>query len=129
MDHIRDAGMGVDPGQAAVAVTEHPTATVVELHGDIDREVAEPLWDGVTSGYERGADVLVDLSDVTLIDCASLGALVRAEQLAERRGRRLCLVAPAAAVRWTLAATGLETAFPIFGDRREALREVSRAAV
>ncbi len=97
-------------------------ATVVELHGDIDLAVVEPLRDCMISGIEQDCDVLVDLADVTLIDCASLGALVQAGQLAERRGRKLCLVAPPPVVRWTLAAAGLAAAFPTFGERQLALR-------
>jgi anti-anti-sigma factor len=103
-------------------------ATVVELHGDIDRHVADPLWDCVVSGMERGADVLVDLADVTLIDCASLSTLVEARHLADRRGGTVCLVAPAAAVRRTLAATGLDTVFLTFHDRDQAVRQLSAAA-
>lgn len=125
MEYIQDMVVEADADQAAPVVTNDPGATVVELHGDIDLDVAEPLWDCVAAGYERGDDVLVDLSDVTLIDCAALGVLVRAEHLGSRRGHRLCLVAPAAAVRRTLAATGLQTAFPIFGDRRDARRDLS----
>ncbi|GIF01246.1 STAS domain-containing protein [Paractinoplanes rishiriensis] len=113
---------GGDLEAVQVVTPAHQAAPVVELHGDIDREVAEPLWDGVSAGSERGCDVLVDLADVSLIDRAALTMLVRAHHLADRRGCRVCLVAPSAAVRRTLAATGLNAVFPVFGDRRQALR-------
>jgi anti-anti-sigma factor len=105
------------------ATIEADGSKVVELHGDIDLAVVEPLRDCMISGVEKGLHILVDLADVTLIDCACLGALVQAGDLAGRRGQALCLVAPPPVVRRTLAAAGLDTAFPTFGDRRQALRE------
>ncbi|SNY25502.1 anti-anti-sigma factor [Paractinoplanes atraurantiacus] len=95
-------------------------AAVVELHGDIDVEVAEPLQDQLADGLERRDDILVDASDVSLIDCASLGVLIQAHQRADRRGCRFCLVAPSPAMRRTLAGTGLDAAFPIFRSRAHA---------
>jgi anti-anti-sigma factor len=84
-------------------------ATVVHLHGDIDMDVTDPLADCVTAGLERDADVVIDLSDVTLIDCVSLSALVEARRRADRRGLRMSLVAPPPQVRRTLDAAGLDT--------------------
>lgn len=116
---------GSGSGRIVTAMIERPAATVVELHGDIDLEVVQPLRDCVLSGVEQCADVLVELADVTLIDCACLGALVQGSRLADRRGHTLCLVAVPPPVQQTLIAAGLDTAFPTFGDRREALQELS----
>jgi anti-sigma B factor antagonist len=95
-------------------------ATVLELHGEIDLDVRESLRRSLVRGVERDADVLVDLADVTLLDCASLGVLVEAGHLAGRRGHQVCLVAPSPAVRRTLAVTRLDTVFPLFSDRDQA---------
>jgi anti-anti-sigma factor len=95
--------------------------TVVELHGEVDLDAAELLRDCLTDGVERNTDVLVDLADVTLIDCASLGVLVEARQLADRRGHRVCLIGPSPPVRRTLAATMLDSAFPLYPDRQRAM--------
>ena len=105
-----------------LAEIEREGAVVVELHGDIDLESTELLADCLAVGAERGTDVLVDLSDVTLIDCSALAVLVQARQLAERRGRKVCLVAPPRLVRRILTAVGLDTVFLIAGDRRQAHR-------
>ncbi|MEU4245751.1 STAS domain-containing protein [Actinoplanes sp. NPDC026619] len=117
--------MDLGTGQVVLPVIDAPGATVVELHGDIDLAVVEPLRDGVDAGVELGDDVLVDLADVTLLDCASLSVLVRAGDLACRRGHRVCLVAPAPIVRRTLAACGLDMTFPVYHDRGRALQELS----
>jgi anti-anti-sigma factor len=101
----------------------------VELHGEVDAEFVEILRDCLADGVRRDTDVLVDLADVTLIDCACLGALVEARRLAAGRGRRVCLVAPRPVVRQTLAATMLDTAFPVYPDRDRALSDLSAGAV
>lgn len=100
-------------------------AAVVELHGEIDLELVESLREAVVSRVERGIDVLVDLADVSLIDCASLGVLVQADWFAGRCGHRVCLVAPPNQIRRTLAAAGLDTAFLMFHDRHQAIRGLS----
>ncbi|WP_127508338.1 STAS domain-containing protein [Actinoplanes solisilvae] len=113
---------GTTTGRIVTPSAEAGGAAVVELHGDIDLEVVELLHDCVTSALEHGSDVLVELADVTLMDGASLSALVQADQLADRRGCTMCLVAPTAVVRRTLACAGLGSAFVTFGDREQASR-------
>lgn len=117
------ADYGTD--QIVTATLDATGVPVVELHGDIDLGVIEPLRDGVVNAVEQGTDVLVDLAGVTLIDCASLGVLVQADRLAVRRGVRVFLVAPSPIVSRTLAAAGLDAAFPTFNDYHEAFRELS----
>ena len=107
-------------GRVMTPAAEAGDAAIVVLHGDIDLEVVELLHDCVTSALEHGSDVLIELADVTLMDGASLSALVQADQLADRRGRIMCLVAPAAVVRRTLACAGLGSTFATFGDRSQA---------
>ena len=97
-------------------VTPESAGTVVELHGDIDLATTELLEDCLTAGVERGGDVFVYLADVTLIDCASLGVLVEAGRVAERRGRTVHLVAPSSFVQHILAAAELGEVFPVIGD-------------
>lgn len=100
-------------GQVVAPTVDAMGTTVVELHGEIDRAVVEPLRDCVLSSIERDADVLVDLADVSLIDFSSLSFLVQAAQVADRRGRRLCLVAVSPIVQRTLAAAGLDRTLAI----------------
>lgn len=101
------------------------TVTVVELHGEVDFGVVEMLRDCLADGVGRNTDVVVDLADVTLIDCVSLGALVEAGRLADRRGHELCLAAPGSAIRRTLAATMLDTAFRLYPSQQQAVHCMS----
>lgn len=118
---LADTGTGrIDAPSAGTA-----GAALVELHGDIDLEVAAQLRDRILSHVERDTDVLVDLSDVTLIDGVSLAALIYAGRMAAHRGRKLCLVAPSPVVRRTLSYAGLGGAFAEFPDVRQALGHVS----
>jgi anti-sigma B factor antagonist len=107
----------------AASVREVPggTAPVVELHGDIDLATVDLLEDCLAVGVERGGDVLVDLADVTLIDGASLGVLVRAGRAAERRGRTMHLVAPSAFIQRILMAAGLGDVFSVVHEERRAM--------
>ncbi|WP_244177435.1 STAS domain-containing protein [Streptomyces atriruber] len=68
-------------------------AIVIELHGEVDvvayqRSVS--LVDAVTAGPEPV--VIIDLSQVTFIDCSGLSLLMRAHRRVTTRGRRLRIV-------------------------------------
>lgn len=104
-----------------VAVPARPHIAVIELHGEIDLHVAPALEAGLTAGLHRRAHLLVDLSGVDLIDCRSLGLLVRARHAAQQRHTVLALVAPSPLVRLILHATRLGAVFPTFTDREQAL--------
>lgn len=82
--------------------------TVVRIHGDVDAEVAPALQTCLVGGLERGADVLVDLTGVSLIDGACQGVLVRAHCRARSLGLLLALAAPSPSVQRTLAATRVD---------------------
>ncbi|WP_306334517.1 STAS domain-containing protein [Streptomyces sp. KL118A] len=68
-------------------------AIVIELHGEVDvvayqRSVS--LVDAVTAGPEPV--VIIDLSQITFIDCSGLSLLMRAHRRVTTRGRRLRIV-------------------------------------
>jgi anti-anti-sigma factor len=94
--------------------------TAITLRGEIDIQVAQPLHEEVTRALNRGTHVVLDLTAVTLIDCACLGMLVRSRRQADRRDRVIAMAAPAPLVERTLRATLVHTEFPIFPDRRQA---------
>lgn len=98
-------------GQVIESPATGDDPAVVRLRGEIDTQLAEPLEDCVGSALDRRTDVVVDLTEVSLIGDAALRVLVQANPVAERRGRRIRLARPSQAVRRTLAAAGLENAF------------------
>jgi anti-anti-sigma factor len=75
---------------------EQDGVTVIEVRGTIDVESAFELRDVLTGAVSRdGARIMVDLSQVGLIDSSGIGVLVTAHRHAEASGARLVLAAPA----------------------------------
>ncbi|MCM4083880.1 STAS domain-containing protein [Paractinoplanes hotanensis] len=109
-----------------VAPTVRPadSKTVMELvlSGDVDMENAQELRRYLTGALERGADIVIDLADVRLIDCACLDVLVRAARTAHTLDSVISLVTPSDLVRMTLRVTEADILFPICDDRAAALR-------
>ncbi len=96
-------------------------AAVVEMHGDLDISVRDQLQDVLGRAGAVRRDVVLDLAGVPLIDSTGLGLLVRAHQRARRCGGRVCLAAPSRFVVTVLHTMRLESVFPIFDDRAQAL--------
>jgi anti-sigma B factor antagonist len=95
---------------------------VIALEGELDlhaaRALAPRLSEAAGAGYPH---LILDLSDVTLLDSTALGAIVQVQQRFNRQGRRLSVVAPhgsAAAV--LLELSGLQSRFSVFGSREAA---------
>lgn len=83
---------------------------VARLSGTLDAESTEEF---VTSleGYlpESGAALLVDMSQLELIDSSGLGAIIRLVARTRLRQGQVILVAPSAFVRGVFEATHLDT--------------------
>jgi anti-sigma B factor antagonist len=95
-------------GQARIRVT-----------GDLDAATAPRLRRCVSELAELGAaDFAVDLSRVSFLDCAGLGALVSAKKRLRATGGDLRVVAASRSVRRVLALTGFAAAFGLDGDGR-----------
>jgi anti-sigma B factor antagonist len=74
-------------------------------------------------------DLILDLSDIDLIDSSALCVMAGALQRLQEEDRRLMLVVTRPHVMRILTIAGLQTAFTIVASRREALRHVvARAA-
>lgn len=80
-------------------ITDHGGVKVVHLHGPIDvsrsMELRELLGAQIDSAAAR---VLLDLSDVTLIDSSGIGILVTAHRRADGQGARFALAGAAGTV-------------------------------
>jgi anti-anti-sigma factor len=90
-------------------------ATIV-LHGDLDLLVATRLRETLSDAGEAYRYLLLDLSDVRLVDSTGLGLLVRAHQAAKRKGGVVCLIAPSPFIQTVLFTMRLHPIFPIFAD-------------
>ncbi|MFE9690277.1 STAS domain-containing protein [Micromonospora sp. NPDC005806] len=84
-------------------------------------DLVDPVRRALAESVTLGDRVLVDLTEVEVIDSAGLGLLVRARQHARQDGRRLCLVAPSRFVLTVLHTMRLDGVFPVFDSRTRAL--------
>jgi anti-anti-sigma factor len=92
----------------------------VALHGDLDLLVATSLRQTLNDVCEECRHLLLDLTDVRLIDSTGLGLLVRTHQAVKRKGGVVCLVAPSAFIQTVLFTMRLHPIFPIFPDLKAA---------
>ena len=116
-----------DASVQVVTVPAHPQVAVIRLHGDIDLQVLPALQAGLSAALHRRAHLLVDLSDVHLIDCPCLGLFVRARRAAQQNSTVFALVAPPPLVRLSLHAVRLDAAFPTFTHLQQALATLAAA--
>jgi anti-anti-sigma factor len=107
-DCARTSPTDAEPHPDVLPSPDHPPA-VVALTGELDvltaPDVRRVLQDAGADG-----DVVVDLSEVTFIDCSNLGTLLEARN---RLGSRLSLRACSRPVQRLLALTGLCDAFTL----------------
>ncbi|MDH6129055.1 STAS domain-containing protein [Kitasatospora sp. GP82] len=80
---------------------------VVRAGGEIDLDTAPSLRRALAAALESHWEVVLDLSEVTFMDCAGLSALVRARNQADRFGARLVLRGAGECVVRLLKLTGL----------------------
>jgi anti-sigma B factor antagonist len=85
------------PGQMSVAVRAEPTATIVEVRGELDLLTAPQLaseLDTLLSAEPR--PIAIDLSETTFMDSAGIHVLVSARQRARRHLAVICAPGPVA---------------------------------
>jgi anti-sigma B factor antagonist len=107
----------------------HHRVTVVDLHGDLDIATAPAITarlDPLTATAHP--DLVVDLREVTFVDCSGLAALCRARRRTLDRGGRLRLVVDSPRLLRTLRATRLVHAFDVYAALpAEPVRQASEA--
>ncbi|MGW4379726.1 STAS domain-containing protein [Kitasatospora sp. NPDC004531] len=79
----------------------------VQVNGEIDLDTVPSLRRALAAAIDSHREVVLDLSEVTFMDCAGLGALVRARNQADRCGARLVLRGAGRRVVRLLELTGL----------------------
>ncbi|MFD8708639.1 STAS domain-containing protein [Kitasatospora sp. NPDC059648] len=88
-------------------MTTQVTPFVVTAYGEIDLDTAPRLHRELSRALVEHQEVVLDLSQVTFMDCSGLGVLVRARDQADRSGRRLVLRGVGRPVAQLLKLTGL----------------------
>ncbi|NGN64834.1 STAS domain-containing protein [Streptomyces sp. A7024] len=96
--------------------------TVLELRGEIDLAALprlQPHIDFATGGH--GPQIVIDLRQVTFLDCSGLRLLCRARTRAEERGGRVRLICDHPLTLRILRAAGLMQAFRPVADMEAAV--------
>ncbi|WBB50899.1 STAS domain-containing protein [Verrucosispora sp. WMMA2044] len=103
-------------------------AAVVPVDGSGDQDTGDALRAALRGAFDVAGTVVVDLTQVQVIDSLGLGMLVRAHRDVRERGGRLCLAAPSRFIRTVLHTMKLDGVFPIFDSLDAALDQLRNAA-
>jgi anti-sigma B factor antagonist len=98
------------PGAELEASVRHGFVVVV-LRGDLDVTGAADAEAAIAALVARGRSLIIDMSALDFMDCASLCALLRVQILARRGGGDVVLAAPQPHVLRLLALTGRDGVF------------------
>jgi anti-sigma B factor antagonist len=102
------------------AIRDDGAHVVVTLRGELDIANAADLGAVLSEAVARNPHVIADLSDLTFIDCAILGILVRARTRAREAGGDLVLAGARGRVRRVLALPCLAGVFLVYAGVNEA---------
>jgi anti-anti-sigma factor len=97
------------------------TPITVTVSGDLD-VVGAPLLRGLRSRLPHGGDLVIDLSGVTFIDCAGVGALVTTHRQTQARGGSFRLANVPPTVQRVLELTGVNLLTAGAGGRADRRR-------
>jgi len=86
---------------------------VVALRGELDVGGAASVEAAITDVVVPGQRVIIDMSALDFMDCASLGALLRVQGLARSCGSDVVLAAPSGRARRLLVLSGQDQAFRV----------------
>ena len=107
------------------AIRDEGARVVVMLRGELDIANAADLGAVLSEAVARNPHVIADLSDLTFIDCASLGVVVRARTRAREAGGDLVLAGARGKVLRVITLPCLAGVFPVDASVDEAARERS----
>ena len=84
---------------------------VVALRGELDVSGAASVEAAIAAVVVPGQSLIIDMSALDFVDCASLGALLRLQGLARSCGGDVVLAAPPRRARRLLVLSGQDQAF------------------
>jgi len=106
----------MSPGVPALrtTVTRSGRRVVVRATGELDLATAPALRRAIAGAGSPGpVELVVDLSGVSFVDAAGLGALLDGSEAVRRGGGDLCLTSPSPMLRRMLRLLDLEARLPI----------------
>jgi anti-sigma B factor antagonist len=97
-----------------LSVRHHGDCATIHIGGEIDLATCPHLQAVVVDLVDRGChQLIVDLDQVSFLDCAGIRVLVDARRRVHEHGGSVRLVRPRPLVWRVLALTGMTTLFPI----------------
>jgi anti-sigma B factor antagonist len=104
-----------DPVACSFAITRgYAGCAVLAVRGELDIRDRAELSSRLAALVSCGPWVIIDLADLTFIDCSSLGVLVGARERAQLAGGDMLLAGPRGMVARLLQLTGRDTVFSVF---------------
>lgn len=96
--------------------------TVITVGGELDLATASELDDFMCRTRRPGDHLVVDLADVTFIDCSGLRPLLRAHHRLRADGTKIYLAAPQPLPARVLKITGIDRWMPVHASQPEAVK-------
>ncbi len=96
-----------------LSVVDAGTTTLVYASGTLDIATVDQFEARAVAAFERGQEVLVDVSALALCDSTGLGAMVRLHRRAQNMQRQFGLRDPRRQVADVLAMTGIDKVIPV----------------
>ena len=102
---------------------------VVSLLGEHDIATADDVSTALVTLLDKGAGVVVDLTETTFVDCSIMHVLDESQRFPSQDGARLSiLLATSPIVRRVFELLSALSEWPVHGTRADAIRAVSRAS-
>jgi len=119
---VQGAGVGgtIVPMSLDVTTEARDGITLVVLSGELDIYTVSTFRTDLETVDPAASSLVLDLSDVTLLDSSGLGALVSLLNRARAGDGQLGLICPQRRIRRVFEITGLRKAF-VFGDDLDAV--------
>ena len=119
---MQGAGVGgtIVPMSLDVTTEARDGITLVVLSGELDIYTVSTFRTDLETVDPATSSLVLDLSDVTLLDSSGLGALVSLLNRARAGDGQLGLICPQRRIRRVFEITGLRKAF-VFGDDLDAV--------
>jgi anti-anti-sigma factor len=101
---------------------------VVAVSGELDMAAAPAFERALYASVDTQVPMILDLSEVSFMDSAAIGAMLSVRRQAElKRGRFAIVCAPNGEIERTLLSMGLDVAFNIVQSRSHAAVELANA--
>ena len=108
------------------SISQHNTP-ILRVNGKIIGDAVDTLRHEMRTQIEQGdGHLILDLTDVPLLDSSALGAIIATLQALNKSEGRLVLLNPQEAVQNVLAVTRLDTVLEIYRDEADAINAFSQ---